>query len=222
VKDVNSFTYVGRTTMMTNKHSILRLSKYKNSLNKLRSLGFKKVFSDNLADAAGVTPAQVRKDFSQFGISGNKRGGYSVEELIENLNRVLGKDRVQNLIIIGTGNIGSALIKYKGFEKEGIKVVGAFDIDAAKINAEAPVPILHIDDMPGFIKKNDVKIAIISVPDIFAQSVFDMAVDAGVKGFLNFAPVRLRGPEDVVLNNVDFYAELEKIIYFVSAQDKND
>ncbi|HEX2984618.1 MAG TPA: redox-sensing transcriptional repressor Rex [Ignavibacteriales bacterium] len=207
--------------MTTNKHSILRLSKYKNSLNKLRSLGFKKVFSDNLADAAGVTPAQVRKDFSQFGISGNKRGGYSVEELVENLNRVLGKDRVQNVIIIGTGNIGSALIKYKGFEKEGIRIVGAFDIDAAKLNPQNHIPILHLDEMPDFIHLNNVKIAIIAVPDIFAQSVFDIAVEAGVKGFLNFSPVRLRGPEDVILNNVDFYAELEKIIYFVTALDRN-
>lgn len=208
--------------MTTNKHSILRLSKYKNSLNKLRSLGFKKVFSDNLADAAGVTPAQVRKDFSQFGISGNKRGGYSVDELVENLNRVLGKDRVQNVIIIGTGNIGSALIKYKGFEKEGIRIVGAFDIDNSKLNPENYIPILHMDEMPDFIHQHDVKIAIIAVPDIFAQSVFDIAVEAGVKGFLNFSPVRLRGPEDVVLNNVDFYAELEKIIYFVSALDRNN
>ncbi|MDD5408814.1 MAG: winged-helix domain-containing protein, partial [Candidatus Omnitrophica bacterium] len=108
--------------MITNKSCIIRLSRYKNSLHRLRALGFVKVFSDNLADAIGVLPSQVRKDFSLFGISGNKRGGYQVDSLIEKLNTILGKEQTQEVIVAGLGNIGNALMKYKGFEKEGIRI----------------------------------------------------------------------------------------------------
>src|SRR3989339_959395 len=104
--------------MVTNKACIVRLSRYKNALSRLKSLGFVKVFSDNLADAADVTPSQVRKDFSIFGVTGNRRGGYVLDELIERLNRILGKNVTQNVVIVGAGRIGSALMKYKGFEKE--------------------------------------------------------------------------------------------------------
>ena len=102
--------------MVTNRKCIMRLSRYKNGLKRLKALGFIKVFSDNLADAAGVTPSQVRKDFSIFGISGNKRGGYKVDELIEKLNDILGKNEIQDVILVGAGHIGTALLKYKGFD----------------------------------------------------------------------------------------------------------
>lgn len=207
--------------MAVNKQAIIRLSKYKSALNKLRALGFKKVYSDNLADSAGVTSAQVRKDFSMFEITGNKRGGYNVDDLLNKLNFVLGKDKIYDLIIVGIGNIGAALLKYKGFEKEGLRIVAGFDIDPAKINREASVPVLPIEEMADFVRKNKIKIAIISTPELSAQQVLDELVRAGVKGFLNFTPIRLRAPEDVVINNVDIYAEIEKIIYFISAMERS-
>ncbi len=107
--------------MITNKNCVIRISRYRNALYRLKALGFVKVFSDNLADAVGVLPSQVRKDFSIFGFSGNKRGGYQVEELIAKMNSILGKDQVQKVIVAGAGNIGMALMKYAGFEKEGMK-----------------------------------------------------------------------------------------------------
>src|SRR5512136_90353 len=91
---------------MANRSCIIRLSRYKNALNRLKALNFVRVFSDNLADAAGVTAAQVRKDFSLFGITGNRRGGYRVDELIEQINKVLGKDRIHNFVLVGIGNLG--------------------------------------------------------------------------------------------------------------------
>ena len=206
--------------MITNRNCIIRLSRYKNSLYRLKTLGFVKVFSDNLADAIGVTAEQVRKDFSLFGISGNKRGGYQVDALIEKLNSILGKDRMQKVIVVGLGHIGTALTKYRGFEKEGIKICAAFDIDPLKHNRESEIPVLPLEELKGYVKSNGTGIGIIAVPDIAAQQAADLMVSAGIKGLLNFAPIRLRIPEDVVVNNVNLELELENVIYFVNAMNK--
>ncbi len=206
--------------MKTNKNCVIRLSKYKNALNRLQALGFVKIFSDNLADAIGVTASQVRKDFSIFGISGNKRGGYKIEELIEKINNILGKNELNKVIIVGAGKLGMALLKYKGFEKEGIKIVASFDIDSTKYVNDTEVPVLSFEKLNDFVRKNNIRIGIIAVPDIAAQSVADSMFLAGIKGVLNFAPIRLKCPEDKVLNNVNLEVELENLIYFVNVLDK--
>lgn len=202
---------------LVNKKVVARLSSYRTALIRFQELGFVKVFSDTLAEAVGVTPSQVRKDFSLFGISGNKKGGYQTELLIQKLQAILGKDRIQPVIIAGIGNIGSALIKYKAFENEGIKIVAGFDIDPAKINRKAKVPIFPVSEMPEFIQNNQIWIGIIAVPDISAQSVCNMMVASGIRGILNFAPLCLRVPESVIVNNVNLQNELENVIYFVNA-----
>lgn len=201
---------------MPNRSSIMRLSRYKNALLKLKSLNFVRVFSDNLADAAGVTSAQVRKDFSMFGITGNRRGGYQVDELIEHLNRILGKDKVRDFIVVGIGHIGTALLNYRAFKKSGIRIVTGFDIDTAKQNPQADVPVLPLEKLTEFVKNNNIEYAIITVPDFAAQQVFELMLAAGIKGFLNFAPIRLRCPEGRVVNNINIETELENIIYFVN------
>ncbi|HEX2865790.1 MAG TPA: redox-sensing transcriptional repressor Rex [Ignavibacteriales bacterium] len=205
--------------MIGNKHSIIRLLKYKSSLLRFRILGFKRVFSDNLADAADVTAAQVRKDFSLFGIPGNRRGGYQIDELLTRLNSLLGKDVVQKVVIVGAGHIGSALMKYKGFDKEGIQITAGFDIDPEKIQREATIPVYPFEEMKDYVKTNNIKIGIISVTEMFAQHVLDAMVEAGVKGVLNFAPIKLKGPDDVFISNVDLLGELEKVIYFVKSAE---
>jgi redox-sensing transcriptional repressor len=205
---------------MANKNCILRLSQYKNALYRLQSLGFVKVFSDNLADGVGVTASQVRKDFSLFGISGNKKGGYQIEELLERLNNILGKDRVQKVIITGVGHIAAALMKYKGFEKEGIKIAAGFDIDPSKYNKNNRIPVLPIEELKDFVKDNFIRIGIIAVPDIAAQQVADVMFGAGIKGILNFAPIRLKAPDDCVVNNVNLELELENVIYFTNVLNK--
>lgn len=204
----------------TNKNCVLRLSKYKNALYRLKALGFVKVFSDNLADAVGVLSSQVRKDFSLFGIGGNKRGGYQIDSLIEKLNSILGKDQQQKVIVVGAGHIGTALMKYKGFEKEGIKIVACFDIDPAKLNKNSSIPVFPLDELKGFVKDKDIKVGIIAVPDIAAQQAAEVMVSAGIKGLLNFAPIRLRAAEDCVINNVNLELELENLIYYVNVLNK--
>lgn len=205
--------------MVGNKHSIIRLLKYKSSLLRFRILGFKRVFSDNLADAADVTAAQVRKDFSLFGIPGNRRGGYQIDELLSRLNSLLGKDVVQKVIIVGAGHIGSALMRYKGFDKEGIQITAGFDIDPEKIQKEGVIPIYPFEELKEYVKNNNIKIGIISVTEMFAQHVLDNMVEAGIKGVLNFAPIKLKAPDDVFISNVDLLGELEKVIYFVKSAE---
>ncbi len=202
---------------MANRSCIIRLSRYKNALNRLRTLNFVRVFSDNLADAAGVTAAQVRKDFSLFGITGNRRGGYKVDELAEQLNKILGKDQLHEFIVIGVGNIGRALLHYPGFERSGINVAAGFDIDPAKFNRDSTPPVLPLDQLAGVIKSRDIKLAILAVPDYAAQQVLELALSAGIKGVLNFAPICLKAPTGCVINNINLETELENLIYFVNA-----
>lgn len=202
---------------MANRSCIIRLSRYKNALNRLRTLNFVRVFSDNLADAAGVTAAQVRKDFSLFGITGNRRGGYKVDELAEQLNKILGKDQLHEFIVIGVGNIGRALLHYPGFERSGINVAAGFDIDPAKFNQDSKPPVLPLDQLAGVIKARDIKLAILAVPDYAAQQVLELALSAGIKGVLNFAPICLKTPAGCVINNINLETELENLIYFVNA-----
>lgn len=206
--------------MPMNRNCIIRLSRYKAALYRLRSLGFIKVFSDNLADAIGVLPSQVRKDFSLFGISGNKRGGYQIDALLEKLHTILGKDRQHSVVVVGAGNIGTALLKYKGFEKEGIKIAACFDIDPVRFNRESEVPVLPMEELKDFVRSNNIRIGIIAVPDIAAQSVLETMAASGIKGVLNFAPLRLRGSDEMVIHNINLGLELENLIYFVNAKDR--
>jgi redox-sensing transcriptional repressor len=206
--------------MVANRNCVIRLSRYKNALGRLKSLGFVKVFSDNLADAVGVTSTQVRKDFSIFGVTGNKKGGYQIDSLTEKLNNILGKNEVQKAIIVGVGKIGAALMDYRGFEKEGIKIVAGFDVDPSKINRDREIKVLPLEELGDFVRENNIKIGIVAVPDMAAQHVLDNMISAGIKGILNFAPIRLRGDEGIVINNVNLEIELENLIYYVNMQEK--
>jgi redox-sensing transcriptional repressor len=207
--------------MIANKNCIIRLSRYKNALYRLQSMGFVKVFSENLADAVGSTASQVRKDFSIFGISGNKRGGYKIDELIEKISSILGKDRVEKVIVVGAGHIGGALMRYSGFEKEGIKIVAGFDIESSRYSRDTQIPVLPIEELKDFVKREGIKIGIIAVPEVAALQVADMLFTSGIKGILNFAPIRLKVPEDVVINNVNLELELENLIYYVNILGKD-
>jgi redox-sensing transcriptional repressor len=208
--------------MTLNRKCIIRISRYKNALNRLKALGFVKVFSGNLADAAGVTSSQVRKDFSLFGITGNRRGGYKVDELITNIRKILGKNEQQKVVIVGVGNIGKALLRYKGFESGGIKIMAAFDIDPGKYSRTHEIPVLPLEDFRGFVQQHDIKIGILSVPEVAAHHVSEIMISAGIKGILNFAPIQLRSATDVVISNINLEVELENLIYFVNVQDKAD
>ena len=208
--------------MNLNRQCILRISRYQNALERLKSLGFVKVFSVNLADAGGVSPSMVRKDFSMFGITGNRRGGYNVDELIRRIRDILGKNDLTKVVVIGSGNIATALSRHQGFEFGGIRITAAFDIDPPKYDTSAPVPVLPMDDFYGYVQEHHIRIGILAVPHTAAHHVSEIMISAGIKGILNFAPIQLRVPDDVVVNNVNLEVEFENLIYFVNVRERTN
>lgn len=206
---------------VTNRNCIGRLSRYKSSLHHFKELGFKKIFSNYLAQAVGTSSTQIRKDFSIFKIQGNKRGGYEIDILITRLNSILNKNETQKVILVGAGNLGSALMHYRGFAKEGFHLLAAFDIDPVKLNSQIDTPVLPLMELPKFVIENEVAFGIISVPAVVAQQVFDMMVGAGIRGILNFAPCCLTSTDSrVFVNNVNLELELEQLVYFVKLGNK--
>ena len=201
--------------LVFNRRSISRLSRYRRALLRFQDLGYVKIVSDTLGKEVGVSASQVRKDFSVFSISGNKKGGYRVDELLERMEVILGKDRVHKVVLVGVGNIGIALMSYRGFEKDGVDIVAGFDVDPAKLNAKGKVPIFPVEELEHFVRNHGVKTGILAVPAVAAQQVCDRMLSAGIEGILNFAPIRLKVLEDTVVKNVDITNKLENILCFV-------
>ncbi len=201
------------------KDLINRLINYRNVAIKMKELGFLRVFSINLADAVGVTPVKVRKDFLIFGIKGNYKGGYEVDYLIKKIDEILGKNEIEKVIVVGVGNLGTALIKYKGFENVGIKIVAGFDIDPNKITKDNSIAVYHLDELKKFVVGNNIRTAILAVPEVAAQRVAEMLVSYGIKGILNFSPVKLK-VKDCIVSDVHIEAELEQLIYLMKFEQK--
>lgn len=207
-----------------NKDFILRLTKYKRLLYKLKALGFERVFSNNLGDAIGVTPALVRKDFSTLNLPGNKRGGYNIDTLVSKLDKILGRDRPQRVIVVGCGRIGSALMEYSGFNTDGIEVVAGFDIHPENVQSTSGIPIYSMDKIEEYIRENDIQVGVIAVPDTEASKIMDRLIDAGIRGILNFAPVELKCTRDdcpinTTIHNVNIALELEHLFYQINSQE---
>ena len=200
---------------MGSDDKVYRLLNYKNLLNRLKSIGFVKVFSDNLADTLDISPSLVRKDFREFGIRGAQKGGYTIETVLVKINEVLGIDKKHKIIIVGTGRIGQALMHFPGFKKEGIIVSAGFDTDPEKIDGQANIPIYHIKEMTEFIKKNNIKLAILAVPENAAMGCLDMMEGGGIKGILNFTSMNLKSLK-VAINNVNIGNEIENLIFTIT------
>ena len=201
--------------MQATREMVVRLTRYRSVLEKLRSLGFVKVFSDNLADALGVSSALVRKDFSSFHLTGNKRGGYKVDDLVSRLNTILGKDEEQKVVIVGCGKIGTALMNYSGFMRERIRVVAGFDSDPQRLTPQAAIPVLDMSKLKSVVQKEQVRVAVLTVPESAAAVVADACADAGIKGILNFAPVLLKSTGDMTIQNINIASEIENLFYLV-------
>ena len=198
------------------RRTIYRLSLYLRGLQRLRENHLKTVSSETLAKAAGVKPTQLRKDLSHVGQVGKRGLGYQVEELVNKLTAFLGTNRFQPVILIGVGNLGTALLLYKGFEKAGFEIVGAFDADPARPRSkELPLKIQGMDEILTVIKERAVKMAILCVPGTEAQEVANRLVQSKINAILNFAPVILLTPDSVIVNNVSLAIELENLAYFI-------
>ena len=198
------------------KKTIYRLSIYSRCLKRLLENGIETVSSNPLASAAGVKPAQLRKDLAYLGSFGKRGLGYPVDILIDRIKDKLGRVNLQPVILVGVGNLGRALLRYDGFLKEGFEVKAAFDIDAKMIaKTHYPCPVFHEDLMRDYVAENGIKMAIICVPAQYGQEVANQLVEAGVLGILNFSAAVLKVPEDVIVTRVDLAMELENLSYFI-------
>lgn len=194
-----------------------RLARYLRLLHRLEKEGTTRVSSRELADRLGANAAQIRKDLSYFGEFGVRGVGYDVRFLIGELSRCLGIDREWTMVIVGAGQLGTALARYRGFAEEGFKCVGVFDrADGSagkKINGLVVRPA---DEMADFIRDNEIPIVVLAVPAEAAAEVAAQAIEAGVKGILNFAPVRLSPAPGVFIHQLDLSTELMVISFYLS------
>ena len=198
------------------RKTIYRLSIYLRCLARLRENGIGTVSSEALAQAAGVKPTQLRKDLAYFGTFGTRGLGYDVADLSKKIADELGTSRLQPVVLVGAGHLGLALLSYRGFGKEGFEIVAAFDADPRRQrDKKVRQPILGMNKLPEFVRENGVKMSILTVPAAAAQEVANQLVAAGVVGILNFAPIPLSVPEEVMVNHVNLAIELENLSYFI-------
>ena len=200
------------------RKTVYRLSLYQRGLQRLESNQVRTVSSEALAKAAGVKSTQLRKDLTYFGQFGTRGLGYDVAVLAKKLNEVLGTTRLQPVVLVGAGNLGTALLGYnQGFAKEGFEIVATFDVESSQkpVSNQKSVDVLPIVDMGEFVRNNGIKMAILAVPGTAAQEVVNALVAAGIQAVLNFAPIILQVPTNVVVNNVDLAIELENLSYFI-------
>ena len=200
------------------KNSLKRIFLYRSCLFRLKLMGVEKVYSYTLANETGVTPDQVRKDFSEFNIKGNRRGGYDINSLLEMMENIFHRNKDHNIVLIGMGNLGLALSKYSKFVQRNMNVVATFDIDPFKQKLRSDIPVYSMSRLEEIIDRFNVKVAILAVPEISAQDVCNELIRHGIKGIVNFAPVLLKVPPDVIINNVNLCDELESVIYYVHKQ----
>ncbi len=193
-----------------------RLSFYLRCLRHLQEQGVKRVSSQEMAKKYHLSAAQIRKDLAQFGEFGIRGVGYDVDELAAHLNELLGLDRDHAMLIVGMGNLGSALAQYLGFNYGSFQVVAGVDNDPAKIGRDMGTFIIRsTDDLPDVVRESGAEIGVLAVPPEAAQENYDRLADAGIKAVLNFAPVRLKRLPAVPLKNVDLRINLEELAFFL-------
>ena len=207
--------------MVIAKEAIERLSRYRAVLMRLKSLGFVKVFSDNLGDALGISASQVRKDFAAYGMRGVKRGGYHISELTERLTSVLGVSGLLTTVVVGCGHIGSALLRSYGGKRQGVSVVAGFDIQPQKLNAEADVPILDVRELTAYVDRHAIRVAILCVPEDAASAAMEQLRCSSIRGVLNFTAAHLRSDPQCLVNNIDIRMEIEKLFCLVEMASRN-
>ncbi len=198
--------------------TILRLSIYHRYLKNLEEDGTDVVSSAELASHTNVNPAQLRKDLSYFGRFGVRGVGYDVSKLSNRIRVILGLEKEWNMALIGAGNIGKALLQHKQFEAQGYRFVAAFDHDPEKIGKKIRqgMVVRPLKNLGRFMRTRGIDLAVMAVSTRHAQEVVEQVVEAGIKGVLNFAPVRLKVPGDVAVQNVDFTVLLDTLTYALS------
>lgn len=192
-----------------------RLPLYYRVLENLAASGKTRVSSTELSEAVKIDAATIRRDFSYFGALGRKGYGYHVEYLLNFFRQMLEQDERTGVVLIGVGNLGTALLRYNFQKSHNIKITKAFDVDEKKVGQViGGIPVFHMKELEG-ADLSDTPIAILAVPAQAAQATVDKLIAAGIKGILNFTPARIDVPEDVRIHHIDLTIELQTLIYFL-------
>lgn len=200
--------------------TVRRLSIYLRFLEEFESRGLATISSDALAARGGTTSAQVRKDLSFFGSFGKRGLGYSVPELTRRLREILGLGREWRVIIIGAGKIGTALAQYAGFRQRGFHIINVYDSDPAKIGRSVDGFVVRdVAELERDAARDDIQIAVLTVPGEVAQLVVDRVIDSGIRAIMSFAPVQLQIPEHVTVKTVNMAMELEGLSFALTNRD---
>ena len=202
------------------KATAKRLPLYYRYLLLLNDEGKDKVSSTELAEAVQVDSASIRRDFSYFGALGKRGYGYDVKNLLSFFKKILNQDTLTNVALVGVGNLGHALLNYNFKRSNNIRLSCAFDINpeiTGKITQG--VPVYSMDEMKQQIADQQIRIAILTVPQATAQNTADEMIEAGIKGIMNFTPIRLSAPNGVRIQNVDLATELQTLIYFLDSDE---
>ncbi len=193
-----------------------RLPLYLRALNRLQKDGYEYASSRELGKLLDISGAQIRKDLSHFGELGKRGKGYEIEFLICKLNQILNTDNIWKMIVIGAGDLGSGLTRYKGFANRGFQVSAIFDIDPQKIGKKiGDLVVKDIRELEEFVKTNKIQIAVLAIPAEYAQDVIDDLVDAGITAILNYAPIYLKTPQGIQIEHIDPAVHLQKLSYFL-------
>ena len=196
------------------KAVIKRLPRYYRYLGELMEETVERISSNDLSKKMHVTASQIRQDLNNFGGFGQQGYGYNVPYLYAEIGKILGLDRTHHIIIIGAGNLGQALANYVKFEKRGFKVVGIFDINPVlKGISIRGNEIRMMDELPEFLRENDVQIATLTLPKAYAEETANLLVENGIKAIWNFAHLDLAVPEDVIVENVHLSESLMRLSY---------
>ncbi|BDR60805.1 redox-sensing transcriptional repressor Rex [Lactobacillus xylocopicola] len=195
-----------------------RLPLYYRYLIILNEAGKDKVSSTELSEAVQVDSASIRRDFSYFGALGKRGYGYDVKNLLSFFKKILNQDTLTNVALVGVGNLGHALLNYNFKRSNNIRISCAFDIDP-KITGKilSGVPVYGMSELKQQLSDQQITIAILTVPSTTAQQTADDMVEAGIRGIMNFTPIRLSAPSGIRVQNVDLATELQTLIYFLDA-----
>ncbi len=193
-----------------------RLPIYYRYLTVLLSANKQRVSSTELSEAVQVDSATIRRDFSYFGELGKRGYGYDVANLLKFFKGILHQDSLVSVALVGVGSLGSALLNYNFHQDTNLRISAAFDTKPEFANTiKSGIPIYPAEEMTTQLKEQQIDVVILTVPGAKAQKVTDQLVEAGVKGILNFTPVRLSVPKDVQVQNIDLTNELQTLIYFI-------
>lgn len=195
---------------------VSRLPRYLRALDYMLRKGIKTTSSQELGEAIGISAAQIRKDLSQFGEFGKQGTGYSVRFLVDQLKSILHLDRSWDLVLVGVGDLGTALARYQGFVNRGFRIILAFDNDPDKIGKSVgDLTVMSMDKMQREITRSGAKIAMLTVPAASAQSVAETLVESGIRAILNYTPMQLNLPEEIRVEYIDPLVKLQHMTYYL-------